>query len=113
MPEVLDLTGLDAISSGVSTFADAGQRYVHVPTLRLPEGCTRDVLATLVCMDTRDGYPTRLFFSEQFSTTARALNWTAPVAIGGQTWYAFSWKDVPSSTRPVEVLIGHLAALLP
>jgi hypothetical protein len=113
MPEPLDLVGFDAISSGISTFADAGQRYVYVPALRLPSGCTPAVAAALICMDPRDNYPTRLFLSEKVSTTARQLNWNTSVAIAGQTWHSFSWNYVPSSTRPVEVLIGHLAAFLP
>jgi len=112
MLEVLDLTGMDAISSGISTFTDAGQRYVHVPTLRLPCGCTPAEAAALICMDARDNYPTRLFLSERISTTARQLNWNTSVAIAGQTWHSFSWNYVPSSKRPVEVLIGHLAAFL-
>jgi hypothetical protein len=113
MPEPFDLVGLETISTGVSTFADAGQRYVHVPKLRLPNGCAPQETAALICMDPRDNYPTRLFLLSQISTTARALNWNMSVAIAGQTWHSFSWKDVPSSSRPVEVLIGHLAAFIP
>ncbi len=113
MPEPLDLAGMDSISAGVSTFADSGLRYVLVPALQIPSACNRTVVAALICMDTRDGYPTRLFLSEQVSTTARSLNWNTTTAIAGQTWHAFSWNYVQSSPRPVEVLIGHLAAFLP
>jgi len=113
MPEPLDLAGMDAISTGVSTFTDAGHRYVHVPTLRLPIGCTPELAAALICMDARDNYPTRLFLSEKVATSARPLNWNMSVAIAGQTWHAYSWNYVSSSPRPVEVLIGHLVAFLP
>jgi len=113
MAETLDLAGLEAVSSGISTFVDAGQHYVHVPSLRLPNGCTPSVAAALICMDTRDGYPTRLFLSAKIGTSSRALNWNTTVAIAGKTWHSFSWNYVPSSTRPVEVLIGHLTAFLP
>lgn len=112
MPESLDLTGMEAISAGVSTFTDAGLRYVHVPTLRLPSGCAPAVASALICMDPRDNYPTRLFLAEKIATTAAALNWNMSVAIAGRTWHSFSWNYVPSSSRPVEVLIGHLAAFV-
>jgi hypothetical protein len=113
MPESFDLSGLDAISTDINAFTDAGQRYIHVPTLRLPVGCTPTGVAALICMDTRDGYPTRLFLSEKVTTTARELNWNTTAAIAGKTWHSFSWNYVPSSPRPVEVLIGHVAAFLP
>lgn len=113
MPDPLDLTGLDAISSGISAFVDAGCRYVHLPALRFPMDCAPSSAAALICMDTRDGYPTRLYVSERVVTPSRALNWNSTVAIAGKTWHSYSWNYVPSSPRPVEVLIGHLAAFLP
>src|SRR5205823_4463302 len=108
MAETFDLACLEAVSSGISAFVDAGQRYVHVPALRLPSGCSPSVAAALICMDTREGYPTRLFLSHQIQTSARSLNWNTTVAIAGKTWHSFSWNYVPS-TKPVEVLVGHLA----
>jgi hypothetical protein len=62
-------------------------------------------------MDARDGYPTRLFFSERIGTTARTLNWHMTVTVAGTVWHAFSWNGIPSSD-PVEVLLGHLNAFV-
>jgi hypothetical protein len=112
MPEPLDLTGLETVSSGITTFTEGGQRYVHLPLLRLPDGCNPAATAALICMDTRDGYPTRLFFAQPIASRT-SLNWRPTTAIAGKQWYSFSWNNVPSSTRPVEVLIGHLTAFVP
>lgn len=111
MPEV-DLAAIKRFASEASTFMEAGLRYVHLPQLRLPESCDPGVDDALLCMDTRDGYPTRLFFSKKIATPVRGLNWHMTPTVAGITWQAFSWNGVPSGD-PVSVLLGHLRAFTP
>ena len=106
----LDLTEVKRFSSDASSFTESGLRYVHLPGLALPRGCTPLKADALLCVDGRDGYPTRLFFAERIATTARSLNWHMTVTVAGTLWHAFSWTGVPSG-EPVAVLLGHLNAL--
>jgi hypothetical protein len=110
MSEV-NLGALKRFSSDASTFTEAGLRYIHLPKLGLPTGCTPSEADGLLCMDARDGYPTRLFFSERIATTARTLNWHMTVTVAGTVWHAFSWNGIPSS-ESLEVLLGHLNAFV-
>lgn len=112
MPDLFDLTQLKRFSSGVSVFADAGLRYIHLPELALPAQCDPPSSDALLCMDARDGYPTRLLLASKIETPARPLNWHMSPTVAGRVWQAFSWKGVPS-TDPVSVLIGHLKAFTP
>jgi hypothetical protein len=111
MPDWFDLTDLQRFSSGASTLSDAGLRYIHLPDLRLPPTCSPPKADALLCMDARDGYPTRLFFSRPIATPARGLNWHMTPTVAGVVWHAFSWNNVPS-TAPIQVLLGHLAAFV-
>ena len=104
----LDLADMKRFSPEASTFTDGGLRYIDMPKLRLPDTCTPQVVNALLCMDQREGYPTRLFFSAPIHTPTRAITWQT-VSVAGTTWYAYSWNNVPSTT-PVAVLIGHLHA---
>jgi hypothetical protein len=107
----LNIGALKTFSSEASTFTEAGLRYIHLPKFGLPSGCTPSEVDALLCMDARDGYPTRLFFSERIATAVRTLNWHMTVTVAGTLWHAFSWTGVPSSD-PVEVLLGHLNAFV-
>lgn len=111
MPD-LDLTHIKRFSPEATSFMEAGLRYIHLPKLKLPEECTPDVDDALMCIDQREGYPTRLFFSKPITTKARPLNWHMTVTVAGTVWHAFSWNYVQSTT-PVEILVGHLRAFLP
>ena len=111
MPDLFDLSDLKRFSAGASTLTDAGLRYVYLPQLSLPAVCSPAKADALLCMDTRDGYPTRLFFSQPIGSPARSLNWHMTPTVAGVVWHAFSWKDVPSTT-PIQVLLGHLAAFV-
>ena len=110
--EIFDLNNLKRFSSTASSFMDAGLRYIHLPGLSLPENCTPGSCDALLCMDQRDGYPTRLFLSSKVQASAPPLNWHMTPTVAGRVWQAFSWKGVPS-TDPVSVLIGHLKAFTP
>ncbi len=90
---------------------EAGLPYIFLPCLELPVGCEPRVVDCLLCLGTRDGYPSRLFFAERVMT-AHGLNWNAHgTRILGRSWSAFSWKLTTNSLRPAQVLAAHMRAL--
>lgn len=91
--------------------AEGGIRYLHIPSLRLPSGCSPGFLEALLCLDARDGYPTRLFFSEAVTTQGKSLNWNGRANILGKNWVGFSWNNVPNNQPPLQILLAHLDAL--
>lgn len=107
---------LAAICPGAQNLTDGGLRYVYLPQLALPVGATPQRMDCLLCLDQRDGYPTRLFFAAQVTpnpTTPRsaALNWNGNTRILERNWVAFSWKDVRAAQHPVSILTAHLDAV--
>jgi hypothetical protein len=101
---------LQAIAPGAHRIEEAGLHYIFLPGLRMPKGCTPEVVDCLLCLDSRDGYPTRLFFATQVSAPGKSLNWNGAAHILGRNWVAYSWKDA-AAPHPVQILLGHLDAL--
>ena len=87
---------------------DAGLAYLYLPGLRLPKGCDQQDVDALLCLQPRDGYPTRLFLSAQISS--KPLNWTSH-RILDREWHTWSWNGVSANLRPMEILLGHLRAV--
>jgi hypothetical protein len=94
-----------ALSSGAALMSEGGLTYIHLPVLIMPDGGNAEAL---LCLSGRDGYPTRLFLSRQVS--GRGANWSVH-RILDKAWHTWSWRDVPSDLRPIEVLMSHLDAL--
>jgi hypothetical protein len=89
---------------------ECGQTYLLLPGLALPEGCSPINSDALLCPTERDGYPSRLFFADQVTTSA-PLNWNAnAVRILDRNWHAFSWK-VNRNLRLVQMVAAHLRPL--
>ena len=106
-----ELRELDQLCAGAKEYTEFEKNYILLPQLRLPDGCTPTVADALLCLSSRDGYPTRLFFAQQVASK-NGLNWnTQNVPILQRSWFAYSWNYVPSEGRPVEVLAQHLRAL--
>jgi hypothetical protein len=102
---------LKGLCSGLSLIAEAGMQYFLIPVLVLPKGCEPQKLDVLLCPTARDGYPSRLFFSQQVRGP-RPLNWNANgVRIGEGNWHAFSWRIGGASLRLAQMLTSHLSAL--
>ena len=105
-----ELRELDPLCSGAKEYVEFGLTYILLPELRIPSGCSPSVIDALLCLNQRDGYPTRLFFAQPIGSK-NGLNWNAQnVAILQRTWFAYSWNYVASG-RPIEVLAQHLRAL--
>ena len=110
MPSEPAVQELELLCAGAKAYTEFDRRYILLPQLRLPDGCTPSQSDALLCLDARDGYPTRLFFSQQVSCK-NPLNWNGQnVLILQRNWFAYSWNYVASG-RPMEVLAQHLKAL--
>ena len=90
-------------------FEEGALVYYLLEGLRLPEGCQPAECDALLCPVERDGYPSRLFFSEKV-TCVYTRNWNVSDArIGERNWHAFSWKiTLPGTATLVELLLAHL-----
>ncbi|HEY0842086.1 hypothetical protein [Methylotenera sp.] len=90
-----------------SIMVEAGLTYIHFPSLTLPPGNTPGAIEALVCLSTRDGYNTRLFFSEPVA--GKGQNWSVH-SILGKAWHTCSWNYVEFSGNPTNVIAQHLRA---
>jgi hypothetical protein len=104
------MTELRSLCPDLKQSQEGGLRYVLLPSLNLPEGCTPAQLDCLLCVDPRDGYQGRLFFA-QVVATREPRNWHMQnVRIFERNWYAFSWQ-IPAGLRPMEILLTLLRPL--
>lgn len=99
-----------AICPGARLLDECGLTYVLLPGLRLPVGCTPPECDGLLCLQPRDGYPTRLFLSLAGPIPGKGNNWNV-FRILDRAWYSWSWNHVPYTGRPAETLAQHLVAL--
>jgi len=98
---------LKAICADAREMSEAGQAYVYLPGLRLPEGSNPAEADGLLSLQGREGYPTRLFLSQQI--VGKGNNWNS-FRILDKTWFACSWNNVSSALRLAEILAEHLRA---
>jgi hypothetical protein len=96
---------------GVSVCQEGTVTYFLLPGLQLPAGCTPAQVDALLCPTPRDGYESRLFFSQRVtSTTTR--NWhVTNTRIVDRPWSAFSWKTNRTGLRLAQMVVEHLCAL--
>ena len=87
---------------------EAGFTYFFLPNLDLPDNCSPATLDALFCPMPRDGYKSRLFFSEKI-TGCQSLNWNSQVRILDRTWYAISWNINPDQ-RLIQLIRSHIDA---
>lgn len=106
----VDMTELRSLCPDAKQAQEGGLRYVLLPCLKLPDGCTPSELDCLLCVDPRDGYQGRLFFPQVVSSR-EPRNWQMQnVRILERNWNSFSWQ-IPASLRPMEILLTLLRAL--
>jgi hypothetical protein len=104
------LAELEGVFPNVAVYQEGNLPYLLIPQLPLPTGCSPDRIDVLLCPVPRDGYPSRLFFSERIATP-RPCNWNANgVRIIERNWHAFSWKVNPT-LRLIQQIAAHLRAL--
>lgn len=103
-----ELAEILQVCPSAKEMAEGGHRYIHFPALRMPPGRDPTEQEALLCLTSRDGYATRLFLAKVVSGTR--FSWTSFNILDRQ-WHTWSWKDVPPSLRPIEILAQHLKAL--
>ena len=94
----------------VQACTESGYTFFMIPKYNLPQGCIPEVVDLLFCPQPRDGYNSRLFFSEKVQT-ARQLNWNGSCRILERNWFAFSWR-IASNMRLAQMLATHLRGLV-
>ncbi len=103
------LSELRTVCPEADAIQEGGVTYIYFPRLRLPVGCEPpEVEALLRPEPGPDGYTTRLFFSHPFQS--KGQNWTVH-RILDKAWHTFSFNNVPSNLRLIEILANHLQVL--
>jgi len=101
------LSELQFVCEGAREMCEGVQVYIHLPALKLPDGCNLKEVEALLCVSPHSGYPTRLFLAQP---AGRGAN-PSTHCILGRTWHTWSWNNVPNTLRPVEILVEHLRGL--
>lgn len=102
---------LKRLFPGTTQYQEAGLSYFLIPQLALPKGCQPEKVDALLCSQSRDGYPSRLFFAEKIESS-NSRNWNcANARIIERNWHAFSWKVNNPGLRLVQLVLAHLGAL--
>lgn len=105
------LAELKALFPGVSIGEEGDFTYFLIPSLRLPDGCQPEVVDALLCPLPRDGYESRLFYSQQINARV-ARNWHVQnLLILERKWFGFSWKTNREGLRLAQMVMEHLCAL--
>ena len=87
---------------------EGGITYILLPSAKLPPGCTPATLDLLLCPAERDGYSSRLYFSQQV-TAPKPLNWNGQTRVLERNWFTYSWKIEPG-IRLAQMVLAHLQA---
>jgi hypothetical protein len=89
-------------------FTECGVTFLLLEGLRLPAGCMPSVCDALLCPMPKDGYPSRLYFSELIKGLY-TRNWNKTDArIGERNWVAFSWMVNLAEPTIAQLLVAHL-----
>lgn len=106
------LDELKRVYDNIATAEEGGRIYVRIDKLPLPHGCNPQTTTALLCPVPRDGYESRLFFSQAIQHRGKGTNWNAAgVCILGANWWAFSWKICPANQTLLSKVLGHLEAM--
>ncbi len=89
---------------------DSGTEYFLIPSLAPPLGCVPERVDALLCPTARDGYSSRLFFSQMVAGRGNP-NWNRRnERILERNWFAFSFK-VPAGLRLAQLVASHMKGL--
>src|SRR4051812_32613346 len=96
---------LRALAPGVAVCEGGAVTYFLLPGLQLPAGCSPQKVDALLCPTPRDGYESRLFFS-QLVASSSARNWhVTNTRIVDRQWSAFSWKTNKTGLRLAQMVV--------
>jgi hypothetical protein len=96
----------------ISVAPEGSFNFMLIEQLKLPTGCEPQIVDALLCPTQRDGYPSRLFLSQQIAHKGRGQNWNPKhsVVILGRSWWAVSWKTTRANQTLLEMIMDHLDA---
>lgn len=100
---------LKRIAPNLSIAEEGGYTFIHIEGIILPYGCVPQTVDALLCPTMREGYQSRLFFSQQI-TGCPQRNWNSNIRVLEKNWYAISWQT-PTGLKLNEMLLIHLKAL--
>lgn len=99
------------LCSELSQASEGGFQYIRLHQLKLFDSCTPNTVDALLCPMERDGYHSRLFFTQVIAKQSGIqLNWNSHLRILDGDWHAYSWKTQPG-LRLFEMVLIHLDAL--
>lgn len=104
-----EINELKTIAPNLSEAQEGGYNYIHISGLVLPNGCQPAIADALLCSTQREGYNSRLFFSQPIASGI-VRNWNSNIRVLERNWYAISWQTQPG-LRLAEILSVHLKAL--
>jgi hypothetical protein len=104
-PEELQILK-EIFGDGIKKLNEGGFHYFLIPSLRMPDGCSPDVVDGLLCPIARDGYPSRLYLSSKVSFS-QTRNWNGSIFVANRNWYAISWKIAEKATL-AQMISMHL-----
>lgn len=86
------MTELQRFYPDAKVIPEGGIDFVFIPNLKLPSGCIPETVDALLCPVLRDGYHTRLFYSEKIAGIP-PKNWNGNIRICDRSWVSYSWKS--------------------
>ncbi len=94
----------------VSMCEEGGVTFFYIPNFKLPDSCAPQRSDVLLCPTKRDGYNSRLYFSEAIQTS-KNLNWNSTgLRLLERNWHAFSWQ-VQDNLRLAQMIAIHIRGL--
>jgi hypothetical protein len=90
---------------GAQRLTEGGLLYIHIPEYKLPND---EIVEVLLLLNGAAPYTTRLFLPKQID--GKGTNWTQHQILN-KTWWTWSWKDIPSDIRYMEILANHVKVL--
>lgn len=101
---------LKSITPSLRQTEEGGYTYLLIENYQLPDGLLPSQVDLLLCPMSRDGYESRLYFSQQITGCSKPPNWNGNVRVIGRNWIAFSWRTNPG-LRLADMLLIHLHGL--
>ena len=110
-----DLEGLRPLSPRVDAVTEGGHHYFLLKEVALPETWTPRRVNLLLHPKPRDGYESRLYYSERVvSPTQRLdLNWQGQILLFERQWHFMSWRHEAAGLTLHQLIQVHLRAFRP
>lgn len=88
----IQISDLKRIAPNLSTAQEGGYDFILIEGLALPEGCKPQIVDALLCPMPREGYESRLFFSEIIEGCP-SRNWNGSIRVLDRNWHAYHGKS--------------------